>query len=201
MPGKYKRKDHYYQEAKKSGKVSRAYYKLRELDQRQRLFKKGLSVIDLGCWPGGWLKYASERVGPQGQVIGIDIVPIEDLIAENIEVISGDIREEELLQKALKLNDGRFNLLLSDLSPKLSGIKEVDRLAAAGLAESALWAAGIVLKAGGNFVVKVFKSNETEEFAREARKSFGKMSRIELKASRKTSTEFYLVGIGFKEAE
>lgn len=201
MAGRYNRKDSFYQKAQASGYRSRASYKLIELHQKYNLIKRGFNIVDLGAWPGGWLQVAAKKTGPDGLVVGIDLVEIEAFKEKNIKTIAGDAREDEVITKALSFTDGPFDLLLSDMSAKLTGIKDVDRIAALGCAELALWGAGALLKQGGAFVCKVFKSNETEEFYRSTRKYFSKLIRTELKSTRKTSNEFYLVGFGFKGLE
>lgn len=198
MAGGYQRKDHYYNKAKAEGARSRAYFKLQELDKKFRLLKAGDRVLDLGAWPGGWLQYVQQRVGARGLGVGIDLAAIEGFSSANIEVLEGDVRDEAVLAEALRLSGRRFDVLLSDLAPKLTGIREVDHAAAAGLAETALWAAGETLRDGGNFVVKVFMSSEAQEFVRRVRSMFNECKREELRSSRKTSTEFYVVGLGFK---
>ncbi|MBX7136340.1 MAG: RlmE family RNA methyltransferase [Oligoflexia bacterium] len=196
--GQYVRKDHLYEKAKEEGFRSRASYKLKELDQKHGLLKPGFKIIDLGAWPGGWLQVASERVGRSGMVVGIDLKAIEDLTDSHIQVITGDVSDDAVLTRACEMAGGRFDLVLSDMSPKLTGIREVDRYAAIGCADLALYAAGKLLRAGGNFVTKVFKSPEVDQFVKTNQALFNKMVRSELKSTRKSSNEFYLIGFGFK---
>ena len=198
MSGTYDRKDHFYKKAKEEGFASRAAYKLLELDKRFQLLKQGFRVIDLGAWPGGWLQVVSGKVGQNGMVIGIDLVPIDDFGIPNVKTITGDVGDEDKLLEAQLIAGGKFDLVLSDMSPKLSGIKEADRYAAVHCAELALFAAGKLLNKGGNLVIKVFKSNETEAFVKTCRPLFNKVTRSELDSTRKTSNEFYLVCLGFK---
>lgn len=197
MSGNYERKDHLYQRAKDEGYRSRAAYKLMELDKKYHLLRSGSKVLDLGCWPGGWLQVASRRIGKSGVAVGIDLVPVESLDVENVRIICGDAREDTIIEQALSFAPQGFDVVLSDMSPKLSGIKEADRAGTVACAELALWAAGRLLRKGGNFVCKVFKGNETEEFIRAARPKFDKLTRSELDATRKTSNEFYVLGFGF----
>jgi 23S rRNA (uridine2552-2'-O)-methyltransferase len=189
---KYNRKDHFYHEAKAAGVRSRAFYKLQELDQKHHLIAKQAVILDLGAWPGGWLEYAARAAGSGGKVIGIDIKPIEPL-GTNVETIQGDVLEPSTIDQALNLSGRPFDLILSDLSPSLSGIKEADAAAAVDLAKGALEAAKRSLRPGGNLVLKLFKSNETELFIKQIRPLFERTVRSELKSSRKTSQEFYLV--------
>lgn len=201
MAGRYNRKDHLYNKAKSEGYRSRATFKLEEIDASFGILKPGFKVIDLGAWPGGWLQFASKRVGASGLVVGIDLVEIEELGLSNVKTVTGDVRDLEEILSNLKLLDTKFDLVLSDMSPKLSGIKEVDRFGSVACAELALWAATKVLKSGGNLVIKVFKSSETDAFVKSFRPMFNKVVRSELDATRKTSNEYYLVGFGFKSSE
>lgn len=196
--GKYDRKDHFYNKAQAEGYRSRAAYKLIELDKKYKLIKRGYAVSDLGAWPGGWLEVAAKRVGPGGVVVGVDLKEIDDISDSRIVTVEGDVRDDETIG-ALKSKAGRlYDVVLSDMSPKLTGIKSVDRVGAVGCAELALWAAQQILRDGGNLVIKLFKSNEAEEFVRSSRPLFQKAERCELKSTRKTSTEFYGVFLGFK---
>lgn len=194
----YNRKDSFYKQAKDSGYRSRAYFKLKEIQQKHTVIARGDSVLDMGAWPGGWMQYARSCVGSSGLVTGIDLVAIDPFEEENVHCITGDLRDEEPVTEALTLAGDRYDVLVSDMSPKLSGIKVADRLAAVGLLELALFLADKTLKPGGNFVAKAFKCNESEEFIRSARPLFSKLIRMELKSTRKTSTEFYIIGFAYK---
>lgn len=198
MSGSYNRKDHLYHKAKSDGYRSRAAYKLEELNKRYGILKHGFKVLDLGAWPGGWMQIASRHVGYLGKVVGIDLAEIEAFDGTNIKVITGDVRDEENLSAALEWAGGRFDVVISDMSPKLSGIKEADRYGAVACAELAIWAAHHTLRSGGNVVIKVFKGNETEEFVKSIRPLFNKVARVELDSTRKTSNEFYIAAFGFK---
>jgi len=199
MSGNYNRKDHLYQKAKEQGYRSRASFKLLELNKKYSLVKRGSRILDLGAWPGGWLQAASEHMGETGIAVGIDLVEIERFNDPRILELQGDVRDEEVVQKAISFAGGLFDVVVSDMSPKLTGIPEVDRTATVGLNELALWVCKTTLVKGGAFVTKVFKGNETEEFVRAARPSFDKVVRTELDATRKTSQEFYVVGMGYKQ--
>ncbi len=198
MSGNYNRKDHLYEKAKEQGYRSRAAFKLQELNQKYCLVKHDTKIIDLGAWPGGWMQVSAELIGTGGVVVGIDLVEIDKFSHPRVHVLQGDVREELVIKQALGLAGGRFDVVLSDMSPKLCGIPEVDRYAAVGLNELAAWACGYTLRQGGNFVVKVFKSNEAEQFVKSIRPLFNKVVRSELDATRKTSNEFYVVGLGYK---
>ncbi len=199
MSSTYNRKDHFYQKAKDEGYRSRAAYKLIELDKKYQLLRPGIKVIDLGAWPGGWLQVVSERLGAGGIVVGIDLVEIDEVGVPNVKTLTGDVSDEANLDKAKELAGGSFDLVLSDMSPKLSGIKEADRYGAVACAELALFAAQKLLNTEGNLVIKVFKSNETEAFVKTCRPLFNKVIRAELDSTRKTSNEFYIVCLGLKK--
>ena len=194
----YDRKDGLYKQAKASGYRSRAFFKLEEIQKKHKIIKKGDKVIDMGAWPGGWLQCARKFVGSSGLVTGIDLVEIDPFENKNIFTIKGDLRDPEPIEEALSLADGKYDVLVSDMSPKLSGIKDADRLASVALLELAAFLAAQVLRVGGSFVAKGFKCNETEEFIRATRPAFSKLVRLELKSTRKTSKEFYIVGFGYK---
>ena len=199
MARDYKRKDHLYRKAKDEGYRSRAAYKLFELDRRYGIFFEGAKVLDLGSWPGGWLQVAAELVADLGLVVGIDLVQIDPLREQQVELICGDVADDDTMKRAIAFAaaDG-FDIVLSDMSPKLTGIREADSAAVVGCAELAFWAAGRALRQGGTFVIKLFKGNDVEQFYRTLRPCFEKLTRTELKASRGTSNEFYCVGSGFK---
>ncbi|MCL4154007.1 UNVERIFIED_CONTAM: hypothetical protein GTU68_034595 [Idotea baltica] len=185
-------------EAKKGNQRSRAYYKLAEIDQKYKLFKRGDHVLDLGCWPGGWIQYSVEKVGKSGGVLGFDLKETDSFDEENVSLHYLDLFED--IDEALDICKNFFktgcNSVISDLSPKLTGIKTTDRIQSVGLVERAYYFASQFLVPGGSFVAKLFKSNEAEEFVRGIRKDFEKIYRKELKSTRKTSSEFYVVATG-----
>ena len=198
MPGKYKRKDHYYTEAKDQGYRSRAAFKLVEAQKKYKLIRPGMRILDLGCWPGGWLQVASQLTGAEGKVIGVDLVSTEYSSCSNVITLQGDVRSREVLAECVSLAGGAFDLVLSDMAPKLTGIREVDESGTIECAAIAEEACRRCLRKGGAAVIKLFKSSGADEFLKQMRKLFDKVVRAELEASRKTSTEFYMVGTGFK---
>lgn len=199
MSGDYNRKDHFYNKAKSDGYRSRAAYKLIELDQRYALLKPGFKVLDLGCWPGGWVQVAASRVGPNGLVVGIDLVQVDEVGYTNVHLLTGDARDESVIASAEEKAGGKFDILISDMSPKLTGIKEADQAGTVACAELALWLAGRLVRPSGNFVAKVFKGGDTDGFVKAARPLFNKLTRVELDSTRKTSNEFYVIGLGLKK--
>jgi 23S rRNA (uridine2552-2'-O)-methyltransferase len=155
-------------------------------------------VIDLGAWPGGWLQELSEILDGHGLAVGIDLVKIEEFPDSCVQTITGDVRDEENIEAALKLAGGKFDVVVSDMSPKLTGVREIDNPACVGCVELAIYVAGMILKPGGSFVAKIFKGGETEAFVKSIRPLFNKLSRVELDSTRKSSNEFYLIGTEYK---
>jgi 23S rRNA (uridine2552-2'-O)-methyltransferase len=200
LPMAYKRKDYYYRRAKTEGKVSRATYKLSEIQRRFRITKKGDVVIDLGCAPGGWLIELSEFVGPQGKVIGIDILPVKTQLPKQCLVIQGDLREEFSLGMLKQAAGRKVDAILSDMSPDISGIEFADTYHSYELALLALDTCRQLLKPGGNFLVKLFPGDEFADFVKTLKLNFQRVSTIVPKATRKTSSERYLVALGYKKS-
>ena len=194
----YKRKDTFYTRAKQEGYRSRAAYKLLELNQQFRLLYQGDRVVDLGSWPGGWLQVASRLVGEEGKVVGIDLVALEPLLWENVAVLQGDASDPKVQERILTLLGRRADVVLSDLAPKLSGIKEADEARAMELCRVALACAKALLRPGGQFLVKMFMGTEAKEFVAEARGVFQSVKTTRPEATRKGSTEVYVVASGFK---
>lgn len=191
----YNRKDHLYQKAKEEGYRSRAAYKLIEVQDAYKIIKSGNSVLDIGAWPGGWTQVALNYVGDSGSVTAIDLQALDPIDDPRCKLIAGDARD---LEQILGTNEPSFDVVVSDMSAKLTGIKEADQAAAVGCAELALYVAQQNLKQGGNFLVKVFKGGDVEGFVKSTRPMFNKLLRSELKSTRNTSNEFYVIGLGFK---
>lgn len=195
---KYERKDAFYARAKAAGYRSRAAYKLLDLAARHRLIRRGDRVLDLGAWPGGWLQVAAELVGPGGRVVGVDLRPIDALPGTVVSVLVGDARQEDLRRELAIRIGGRADVLLSDMAPKLSGVAAKDGAAAADLAAATLEIADSLLKRKGRLLMKLFMGGETELVLREARRCFERVKLTRPEASRKGSSEMYLLGIGFR---
>lgn len=205
MPGKYKRKDHLYQRAKEEGYRSRAAYKLIELNQKARLLKKGAAVLDLGAAPGGWLQVAAKLVGARGRAVGVDLEPIAEFSPGELGadsavpvLIQGDITSEAARELLRKSAGGEFDVVLSDMSPKLSGIRDRDIAQSVELVAIAHEVCRELLRPGGSLLAKVFPGNETEELIREIARSYAKVQRVHPESSRKTSRELYIVCRGFQ---
>jgi 23S rRNA (uridine2552-2'-O)-methyltransferase len=184
--------DHYTRQAKKDKYPARSVYKLKEIQQKNRVIAKGDAVLDLGCAPGSWLKYAAEITGPGGRVVGIDLKPVTILLPEQVEVLTGDIFE---MLDDLKAGPG-YQVVLSDMAPATTGNKHVDAARSMGLCEAALYVAREVLKPGGRFVCKVFQGPDFKAFTDEVRKSFQKFKIFKPQSSRKASREIFIIGLG-----
>lgn len=194
----YDRKDHYYKKAKKEGKASRAVYKLLQLNERFHLIKKGDKVVDLGSAPGGWLEEISQIVGPKGRVIGIDILPLKISVPKNALFILGSIEDESNLAEIGRQLQGQTSAVVSDMAPNLSGIAFRDAYLSFELASIALEICKRFLKPGGSFVVKIFPGDELEGYRSELKKYFEKLSTVIPPATRKTSSELYLIAQKFR---
>ena len=190
-------RDHYVQKARAEGYRSRASYKLLELDKRDRLIRPGMLVVDLGAAPGGWTQVAADAVGHKGQVIASDILPMDSVAG--VEFIEGDFTEQAVFDQLLKVINGRaVDLVISDMAPNMSGMKEVDQPKAIYLVELALDMALRILKPQGCFVAKVFHGEGFDQFLAEVRKHFTSVSARKPDASRPRSSEVYMVAKGFK---
>ena len=192
------RKDHYYKWAKREGKASRAAYKLEELQERFRLVKEGATVIDLGCAPGGWMQELSKLVGKKGKVIGVDPLPLRISFPKNCVFIKGDAFEYDVLEMIKKLAGKKVDAVLSDMSPNLSGVGFADSYRSFELATRALEFGRKLLKRHGHLVIKIFPGDETAELVEEMEKHFEEVGLHIPKATRKTSSERYLVAMRFK---
>jgi len=191
----YSRADYYSKKAKAHGFPARSVFKLQELDNRFKIFSKAMRVLDLGASPGSWIKYASEKVGDSGFVLGIDRNPLKLPLNFNENFIQADIFNLNPLD--LKTKFGSFDLILSDLSPDLMGQKSTDALRAISLAERAFKFAEILLKPGGNFLVKVFEGPGYEDFYKFLKGSFASVNSSKPKSSRPNSREMYIYCKGF----
>ncbi|MCB0335291.1 MAG: RlmE family RNA methyltransferase [Bdellovibrionales bacterium] len=194
MAKPYNRKDHHYNNAKEAGLRSRAFFKLEELDQKYKIIKPHSKILDLGAWPGSWIEYCAKKLGPQGRICGIDLAEIEVFPQDSIKTITGDVFDRDLVPEVQDFLGEQCDLILSDLSPKLTGIKDCDQAAMCSLLESVVWWAETMLKPSGVFVAKAFKGQDTDLFVKNIKKRCKKVLRAELKSTRNTSQEFYIVG-------
>lgn len=194
----YNPRDRYFQKAKQEGYRSRAAYKLLELQQRYRLLRPGDKVVDLGAAPGGWLQVAATLVGQTGKVIGIDVQQIEPFRENQIFLIHGDASSAEAQQAIRQAISGPTDVVLSDMAPKLSGIRETDMARAAELQRRAVEIATAILRPGGTLVIKGFMSNEVGEMTNALRRVFDKVQRTKPDATRQGSSEFYFIATSFR---
>ncbi|MEF2231611.1 MAG: RlmE family RNA methyltransferase [Pseudodesulfovibrio sp.] len=190
--------DKYFKRAKKENYAARSVYKLKEMDQRFSLFKPGQTVLDLGAAPGSWTQYAGERVGKAGRVLGVDIQDTRHTFAENITFLQADVFSDspELLAAMEPL--APFDLVISDMAPKTTGIKFADQANSLELCERAFEVAGKRLKRGGHFVVKIFEGAETKEYRDSLRPHFDKVKNFKPYSSRSESKEIFVIALGFK---
>ena len=193
----YKPQDSYYKKAKQEGYRSRAAYKLLELQRRFGLMRPGNVVVDLGAAPGGWLQVAAKCVGPSGKVIGVDLQNVAGLREPNIVFFQGDITSQETSKKIQELAHGKVDCVLSDLSPRLSGIRDADTARCLDLNRAALAMAIDLLRPGGAFLVKSFVNQELHTLTLEIKQHFGSVQRTRPEATRQGSSEFYFFAQGF----
>jgi 23S rRNA (uridine2552-2'-O)-methyltransferase len=188
--------DYYTQQAKQAGYRSRSAYKLLEIQEKDKILAKGMTVVDLGAAPGGWSQVISKYVGQSGKIVAIDILPIGFL--KGVDTIHGDFQKSETLEALmLALNGKRVDLVISDLAPNLSGIATVDQARAMDLAEMALDFAESVLAKEGVFLIKVFQGSGFQEYLKCLKERFLRVLVRKPKASRAESREVYLLAKGY----
>ena len=191
------KKDLYIRKAKEDGYRSRAAYKILQLDSKFRLIKRGDCILDIGCAPGGWLQAESEKVGSEGMVLGVDLKPVEPP-SENTETMVLDITSPDAADIILEKTKEGVDAVFSDLSPTTIGVWEVDSGKQIDMTRAAFDIACKVLKKGKPAVFKIFQGEFTDEFVNYARRRFSKIDLAKPEASRKASSELYLVCLGFK---
>jgi 23S rRNA (uridine2552-2'-O)-methyltransferase len=191
--------DPYVKQARQDGYRSRASYKLIQLNEKDKLIRPGMLIVDLGSTPGGWSQVAGKLVGAKGKVVATDILPMEPV--KNVDFILGDFREEAVLNQILaRLENRKPDLILCDIAPNISGIDVADQASSIYLVELALDMARQVLKPKGDFVAKVFQGAGSDAYLKELRASFQKLAIRKPAASRPRSREVYVVARGFKGA-
>ena len=190
-------RDKYVKRARQEGARSRAIYKIEEIDQRDRLLRPGMTVVDLGAAPGGWSQYVKSRVGDSGRVLALDILPMEPIVG--VEFIEGDFTEQPVLDSLLhQLNDKKVDLVISDMAPNMTGVASVDQARSMHLAELALEFVDKALSPGGSLLIKTFQGAGFNEFHAHLRRRFEKLVARKPSASRAESKEIYLLGRGFR---
>ena len=188
-----RKNDPYHRMAKEQGYRSRAAFKLIQLNERFGFFRGAKYILDLGASPGGWLQVASEAVGPDGLVLGVDLEKIQDTDFENVKTIVGDILNDDVVDEILRVIPSRMDVVLSDLAQNVSGSWDLDQYRQIELAKKALSVSMKVLKRDGYFVVKVFQGSEYDNFMKEMKGAFKSVKVHKPKASRKGSAELFLV--------
>jgi len=190
----YNPKDHYFRKAKAGRFVARSIFKLEEIDQKYKIFRKGQRVLDLGAAPGSWSQYVSKVVGGDGKILGIDLKPVEVKIP-GAQFIVGSILELNVLEAAGWPLDTQFDVVMSDMAPSTTGIKSVDQAKSLELCEMALQVANGNLRRGGHFVCKLFHGGEFEKFRATMRAQFEKVEAMRPDSTRSSSKEIFLIGL------
>jgi 23S rRNA (uridine2552-2'-O)-methyltransferase len=189
--------DPYVKQAQKDGYRSRSAYKLIELHDKDKLLRPGMRVMDLGSAPGGWSQVAGRLVGSKGRVLATDILPMDPVT--NVDFIQGDFTEEAVIQQLLEwLKGEKFDLIVSDIAPNLTGIDSADQASSMYFLELALDTVRRTLKPGATFVAKMFQGQGSDAYLKDLRGSFAKVSIRKPGASRPESREVYVVAKGFK---
>ncbi|NOZ36562.1 MAG: 23S rRNA (uridine(2552)-2'-O)-methyltransferase RlmE [Gammaproteobacteria bacterium] len=189
--------DIYVKRAQQEGYRSRAVYKLLEIDEKDKLLRPGITVVDLGAAPGSWSEVAVKKIGHKGRLVALDILPMDSIAG--VEFIEGDFREQEIYDQLLEvLGDASVDLVISDMAPNISGLKAVDQPRSMHLAELALEMAEKVLKQGGDLLVKVFTGEGLDEYKKMMRPLFEKIIVRKPGASRPRSREIYLLARGYR---
>ncbi len=196
-----RKRDYYYKKAKAENYRSRATYKLSQAAAKYHFIRKDDVVVDLGAAPGGWIQAARKIVGKKGFVLGVDLKPIAPFPQEYVRTIIADINEPETPQQILDFLPRKADVVISDASPNISGVWEVDHARQIDLADQALKIALSVLRPSGNFFVKVFEGDMLADFVKTVEKHFVTVKVIKPKASRAKSSEMFLLAMNLKSAE
>lgn len=198
--GNFTTRDYYFEKAKAGGFKARSVFKLEEIDASLNLFRPDSIVLDLGCAPGSWLQYVAKKIGPRGAALGVDLTEVTEKFHPNIRTVQEDCfrltpeKINELMGDIVGAFSG-FDIVLSDMAPKTTGIKHVDQIRSLNLAEQAFHIALLLLKPGGHVVIKVFNGGEVSRLINEMKKNFKIIRQMRPKSIRSVSKEFYVVGI------
>lgn len=196
--GNFKVKDHYFNKAKSENFLARSVYKLEEIDEKYKILKPGMQVVDFGYHPGSWIQYVSRVIGDNGTVVGIDIRELNKTLTgiKNVRVYQKDIFDiHDLSQLGV---EGQFDVVLSDMAPNTTGIKSLDQDRSLNLVESVFGLLPRFLKPGGNFVIKVFDSQFAQNYLKEQKGLFNEFHFLKPKSTRSVSKEFFVIGKNFK---
>jgi 23S rRNA (uridine2552-2'-O)-methyltransferase len=195
---RYERKDAHYRRAKAEGFRARSAYKLAELDDRHRLLRRGNRVVDLGAWPGGWIQVALDRIGPDGRVVAVDLVPLEPFPGRPVEIVVGDIADSAVVADLRRRLGDAADVVLSDAAPKLTGIRAADEARASDVTRAVVAALPTLLKPGGRALVKVFMDAGWSDVVAELRRLFATVRTTRPAAARRGSAEMYAVCDGYR---
>jgi len=190
--------DPYHKQAKLQGYRARSAFKLKQMDNKFRFLKPGITVLDIGAAPGSWLQIVSERIGDTGTVIGVDLDEIKPLGLPNIKIIQGNILDEETQKKIRNLVGKRLDVVIADIAPNVSGNWDIDQYNQLELARMSMIIAKKLLFRKGWFITKVFQGIDYDEFLRDVKASFKRVKVFKPSASRKSSAEIYLIAHGLK---
>jgi 23S rRNA (uridine2552-2'-O)-methyltransferase len=196
--GNFKVKDHYFDKAKQENYVARSVYKLEEIDQRFKVLRPGMLVVDFGYFPGSWIQYTSKVIGDEGRVVGIDIQERNPKLTglKNVRIYQKDIFEiTDLTQLDVK---DQFDVVLSDMAPSTTGMQNLDQIRSLNLVESVFGLLPKFLRPGGNFVIKVFDSQMAQNYLKEQKNRFNEFQYLKPKSTRSVSKEFFVIGKHFK---
>ncbi len=189
--------DPYVKMAQRDGYRSRASYKLLEIQEKDRILRPGITVVDLGSAPGGWSQVASRVIGNKGRLIASDILPMDSI--PDVTFIQGDFTDDAVFSRILDaIGEHPVNLVISDMAPNMSGVREADQPRAMYLCELALDLAGRVLAPGGDFLIKIFQGEGFDTYLRDVREQFDKVLMRKPLSSRDRSREQYLLARGFR---
>jgi 23S rRNA (uridine2552-2'-O)-methyltransferase len=192
-----KKNEHFYKQAKKVGYRARSAFKLKQIHKKFNIFSLNDIVIDLGAAPGGWSQIAQELIGESGRIISIDLQPIKPL--RNVVILQKDMTKKETIEEIKQhINNKKADVVLSDMSPDISGNYSIDHARSMWLCKNALDTTLQLLKPGGHFICKIFEGEETKQFIDTARKHFNNVKKYSPSASRKSSSEIYMIAKSLK---
>ena len=193
----YHPKDYFFKKAKAENYAARSVFKLQEMDERFRIFKPGYRVLDLGAAPGSWSQYASQKIGADGRILGVDLQPIQ-LTLPNAIFIAADLRDLELAATMTEQGIAPpFDVVMSDMAPKTTGVRITDQSRSLELCEIALTSAERFLRPRGSFICKMFHGEDFESFRDRLRKRFGKVEALRPKSTRTESKEIFFICIQY----
>jgi len=196
-----RKREYYYRKAKEEKFRSRAAYKLLQAVEKRRFIKPGDVVVDLGAAPGGWIQASRKIVGSRGFVLGVDLKSIQPIDQTNVRTLIGDVTDPQTVEQIRELLPRSSDVVISDVSPSISGVWELDHARQIDLAQQSLRIATSVLRPKGNFFVKVFQGDMLNDFVREVKQHFAFVKLIKPKASRARSAELYVLGMNLRRVE